>query len=168
MSGSSGRIHSYKMKKKTLMNTFKEVEETNRYRNFIKTEQGQKHDIKIVFAQDLLAPLLCYLFRQSNTGHWARCKPRRNPWQWTNQAGARYPLLPPQDTGTEPPTARKISHQLFARLRSQSDLYFHRCTNMHFVCMLVKTNDNDREHSRRAWNNTLCIMRIGAGMTLPP
>lgn len=47
MSGSSGRIHSYKMRKKTLMNTFKEVEEISRHRNFIKTEQGQKHDIRI-------------------------------------------------------------------------------------------------------------------------
>lgn len=44
------------------MNTFKEVEETSRYRNFIKTEQGQKHDIRIcIYSRPARSPAVLFV-----------------------------------------------------------------------------------------------------------
>lgn len=62
MSGSSGRIRSYKMKKNTLMNTFKEVGRNQQIHNFIKTEQGQKHDIRIcIYSRPARSPAVLFV-----------------------------------------------------------------------------------------------------------
>lgn len=51
------------------MNTFKEVKETSRYITSSKQSRVKNMTLEFVFTRDLLAPLLCYLFRQSSTGH---------------------------------------------------------------------------------------------------